>query len=503
MSFFWFCVTGTHKFLWILIICFVMLQDQNHSLQFHSSFIKRLSLERELEAHQGCVNTIAWNSKGSLLISGSDDTHINLWSYESRKLLHSIDSGHTANIFCTKFVPETSDELVVSGAADAEVRLFNLSRLKKRGVVDSAINPSARFQCHSRRIKKLAVEPGNPSVVWSASEDGTLRQHDLRETTSCSPADTSHRDCRNVLLTHLSSVGTADRQLKVAQLGSHEAYSSNVQFELFWRNTLCQPNQFSKTSSTEVKTYFSWIVSVNMYLRFPLVTPHSVNYYLKFTSIEDYKLDLRCGAKKSLADPPRQSLVLKSCDINMTRPHLLLVGGSDAFARLYDRRMLAPLSASRQKLQPPPCVNYYCPTHLSDRGHQGLHLTHVTFSPNGEEILLNNSGEHVYLMDLYMLQMYVLLPIRMRVPCVSKTEHFVSQLQMMWDSVLKWCVQRGDEMGPDIGAFGGLKWGWSWCIRGLKWVTFCDDMGMKFTCFGAKIGAKRGQSRGCNGCEIA
>lgn len=31
---------------------------------------------------------------------------------------------------------------------------------------------------------------------------------------------------------------------------------------------------------------------------------------------------------------------------------------------------------------------------------QGLHLTHVTFSPNGEEILLSYSGEHVYLMDV-------------------------------------------------------------------------------------------------------
>nr|GEY05359.1 hypothetical protein [Tanacetum cinerariifolium] len=184
--------------------------DQNHSLQFHSSFVKRLSLERELE--------------------------VNLWNYESRKLLHSIDSGHSANIFCNKFVPETSDELVVTGAADAEVRLFNLSRIRKRGVVESTLNPSARFQCHSRRVKKLAtpytalaglgmllllllehlrerdlymflvvvlllVEPGNPSVVWSASEDGTLRQHDFRETTSCSPADSSHRDCRNVLVT--------------------------------------------------------------------------------------------------------------------------------------------------------------------------------------------------------------------------------------------------------------------------------------------------------------
>lgn len=39
------------------------------------------------------------------------------------------------------------------------------------------------------------------------------------------------------------------------------------------------------------------------------------------------KLDLRGGGKKSLADPPRQPLQLKSCDISSTRPNLLLVGG--------------------------------------------------------------------------------------------------------------------------------------------------------------------------------
>ncbi|KAF5955347.1 hypothetical protein HYC85_008203 [Camellia sinensis] len=248
--------------------------DIGRSLQMHSSLIQRLSMERQLEGHSGCVNAVAWNSKGSLLISGSDDTRVNIYSYSSRKLLHSIETGHSANIFCTKFVPETSDELVVSGAGDAE------------------------------------VEVGNPNVVWSASEDGTLRQHDFREASSCPPARSSHQECRNVLL------------------------------------------------------------------------------------------DLRCGAKKSLADPPKQLLALKSCDISSTRPHLLLVGGSDAFARLYDRRMLPPLSSCRKKLSPPPCVNYFCPMHLSDQGHSSLHLTHVTFSPNGEEVLLSYSGEHVYLMDL-------------------------------------------------------------------------------------------------------
>ncbi len=30
----------------------------------------------------------------------------------------------------------------------------------------------------------------------------------------------------------------------------------------------------------------------------------------------------------------------------------------------------------------------------------GLHLTHVVFSPNGQEVLLSYSGEHVYLMDV-------------------------------------------------------------------------------------------------------
>ncbi|KAM7514516.1 hypothetical protein LguiA_004099 [Lonicera macranthoides] len=284
--------------------------DVNHRLQMHSSLVQRLSHERELEGHQGCVNTVAWNSKGSLLISGSDDTRINVWSYSSRELLHSIETGHSHNIFCTKFVPETSDELVVSGAGDAEVRVFNLSHLKERGREENDISPSALFQCHTKRVKKLAVEVGNPNVVWSASEDGTLRQHDFREGASCPPAGSSNQECRNILL------------------------------------------------------------------------------------------DLRCGAKKSLADPPKQSFALKSCDISSTRPHLLLVGGSDAFARLYDRRMLPPLSSCRNKSSPPPCVNYFCPMHLSIRGPSSWHLTHVAFSPDGEEVLINYSGEHAYLMDV-------------------------------------------------------------------------------------------------------
>lgn len=46
----------------------------------------------------------------------------------------------------------------------------------------------------------MQVELGNPNVVWSASEDGTLRQHDFREGASCPPAGSSNQDCCNVLV---------------------------------------------------------------------------------------------------------------------------------------------------------------------------------------------------------------------------------------------------------------------------------------------------------------
>ncbi|KAK0575444.1 hypothetical protein LWI29_000627 [Acer saccharum] len=157
--------------------------DVNLSLQTNSSLIRRLSQERELEGHQGCVNTISWNSKGSLLISGSDDTRINIWSYSTRKLLHSIETGHTTNIS----VRNSSLKLLMNlWSLELEMQKF-----------DYLIS---LFQCHSRRVKKLAVEVGNPHVVWSASEDGTLRQHDFREGDSCPPAGSSHQECRNVLL---------------------------------------------------------------------------------------------------------------------------------------------------------------------------------------------------------------------------------------------------------------------------------------------------------------
>ncbi|XP_068497667.1 protein ALTERED SEED GERMINATION 2-like [Phaseolus vulgaris] len=253
----------THSFLVRKLSLDGKLEEVKHTLQTHSSLVRKLSLDGELEE-----------------VKHTLQTHSSL----VRKL--SLDG-------------------------ELEVRLFNLSR--------SSNTPYALLQCHSQRVKKLAVEDGTPTVVWSASEDGTLRQHDFREGSSCPPAVSSHQECRNIVL------------------------------------------------------------------------------------------DLRGESKRSLADPPKQVLSLKSFDISSTRPHLLLVGGSDSFARLYDRRMLPSLSSCRKTMSLPPCVNYFCPMHLSDRGHSSIHLTHVTFSPDRHEVLLSYSGEHAICFCLFVqLEIWIL-----------------------------------------------------------------------------------------------
>ncbi|WIA19127.1 hypothetical protein OEZ85_003775 [Tetradesmus obliquus] len=126
-----------------------------------------------LIGHKGCVNHVQFNESGSLLASGSDDTRICLWDLASSSPLATHATGHKANIFCVKFMPGTGDSsqpLLASCAGDAEVRLHDL-----------ASGARSVFSHHGSRVKKLVTEPGNPHLLLSCSEDGTVRQLDVRE----------------------------------------------------------------------------------------------------------------------------------------------------------------------------------------------------------------------------------------------------------------------------------------------------------------------------------
>ncbi|XP_046570882.1 WD and tetratricopeptide repeats protein 1-like isoform X1 [Haliotis rubra] len=160
-------------------------------LQVTPDLINRLGLEKELEGHQGCVNCLEWNEDGTRLASGSDDVQVIIWDPFHHRSQTTVRTGHQGNIFSVKFLPNCNDSIVVTGAADCKIRVHDLN-LKDTTQV---------FSCHAGRVKRIATAPNVPFMFWSAAEDGTVMQFDLR-----SP-ESSQNNPRNVLINLLAHMG--------------------------------------------------------------------------------------------------------------------------------------------------------------------------------------------------------------------------------------------------------------------------------------------------------
>ena len=163
------------------------------SMQAIPELIQRIGMEAELEGHNGCVNCLEWNETGSLLASGSDDVQVKVWDPFRHRSVGSIMTGHTGNIFTVKFMPKSSDSLLVSGAADCKIRVHELNAQETTHV----------FSCHAGRVKRIATAANVPFMFWSAAEDGTVMQFDLRD-----PDSASSINPRNVLINLKSHMGS-------------------------------------------------------------------------------------------------------------------------------------------------------------------------------------------------------------------------------------------------------------------------------------------------------
>ncbi len=63
------------------------------------NMVQKFKLERKLEYHTGCVNTLNFNETGDVLASGSDDLNVVLWDWARGKKKFHYESGHTGNVF--------------------------------------------------------------------------------------------------------------------------------------------------------------------------------------------------------------------------------------------------------------------------------------------------------------------------------------------------------------------------------------------------------------------
>ena len=95
----------------------------------HPTFIDGLRLTNVLERHSGCVNALAWNDDATLLLSGSDDLCVCVWSTGAGfPCRGSVYTGHVNNIFSNEFVPHSGSARCVTTAGDGDVRLVDLER---------------------------------------------------------------------------------------------------------------------------------------------------------------------------------------------------------------------------------------------------------------------------------------------------------------------------------------------------------------------------------------
>ncbi|XP_012276736.1 DDB1- and CUL4-associated factor 6 isoform X2 [Orussus abietinus] len=140
--------------------------------------LQRMSLLRRLKVHNGCVNSICWNSNGELILSGSDDQHLVLTNAYNYQVLTDYKTSHRANIFSAKFLPDGGDNRIVSCSGDGIILYTDLMRR-----TETFHN---QFTCHSGTTYEIATIPGEPHSFLSCGEDGTVRWFDLRVKDKCS-----------------------------------------------------------------------------------------------------------------------------------------------------------------------------------------------------------------------------------------------------------------------------------------------------------------------------
>ncbi|KXS19613.1 WD40 repeat-like protein [Gonapodya prolifera JEL478] len=293
-------------------------RSQSRTFSTSPSLVERLNISHTLHGHKGCVNTLAWNHTGDLLLSGSDDQHLMIWRpFAPHPLVLDVRSGHNANIFSAQFLHGYGDTKIVSCAADGIVRYTDIDRCPLLTGFSSAspaanYTPTPPFRCHTDMVFQVLPDPSTPPVFLSCSDDGTINQYDTRVSTSCRCSGCS----RHTLIDLNAGLGPSRSKTDWARLSVRgrrtRRSSAPGATQPPDRDSTNDPDRDADDQDSDPDTYRPRTLLLrHLFPRPSGVTPLT-------------------GAPAISLHPLRQ--------------YLLLVAGSDGFVRVYDRRYVPPPS---------------------------------------------------------------------------------------------------------------------------------------------------------------
>lgn len=165
---------------------------------------QRLKLDKELNVHKGCVNSIVWNETGDKILSGSDDQKLVITNPFTSKVYVKYTTLHRSNIFSAKFLPQ-GDNRIVSCSGNGSVLYTDLESVPLTleeetltgGSYRASVEQANYFSCHNGTTYEVIPIPSEPNSFLSCGEDGTVRFFDLRIVSKC-----NRQYCRENILVY-------------------------------------------------------------------------------------------------------------------------------------------------------------------------------------------------------------------------------------------------------------------------------------------------------------
>jgi WD40 repeat protein/Tfp pilus assembly protein PilF len=119
---------------------------------------------RTFIGHTKTVNSVAFNSDGSKVLSGSSDNTMKLWDTASGRVIRTF-TGHIQSVESVAFSPDGSK--VLSGSPDNTMKLW-----------DAATGREIRTFSHTYWVNSVAFSPDGRQVL-SGSQDRTIKLWDI------------------------------------------------------------------------------------------------------------------------------------------------------------------------------------------------------------------------------------------------------------------------------------------------------------------------------------